>query len=58
MAAGRLFYDIDTGVSAALVAAAQIIMVVANHYLKNALYDFSVYSVMLIAPQPSGSAGN
>ena len=36
------------GLAAALVAAAQIIMVVANHYLKNAPYDFSVYSVMLI----------
>ena len=36
------------GLAAALVAAAQIILAVASHYLKNAAYDFNVYSVMLI----------
>jgi hypothetical protein len=36
------------GLTAALVAAAQIILVLANHYLKNVAYDFNVYSVMLI----------
>ncbi len=36
------------GLAAALVAAVQIITVVANHYLKNAAYDFNVYSVILI----------
>jgi hypothetical protein len=36
------------GLAAAMVAAAQIILAVANHYLKNTPYDFNVYSVMLI----------
>ena len=36
------------GLAAALNAAAQMIVAIANHYLKNAAYDFNVYSVMLI----------
>jgi hypothetical protein len=36
------------GLAAAMNAAAQMIAVVASHYLKNAAYDFNVYSVMLI----------
>lgn len=36
------------GLAAGMNAAAQMILVVANHYLKNAAYDFNVYSVMLI----------
>jgi hypothetical protein len=36
------------GLAAALNAAAQILTAGANHYLKNAAYDFSVYSVILI----------
>jgi hypothetical protein len=36
------------GLAAALVAAAQIIAAVANHYLKSVPYDFNVYSVILI----------
>jgi hypothetical protein len=36
------------GLAAAMNAAAQLILVAVNHYLKNAAYDFNVYSVMLI----------
>ena len=36
------------GLTAAMNAAAQMIMAAANHYLKSAAYDFNVYSVMLI----------
>ena len=36
------------GLAAAMNAAAQMIVVVANHYLKNAAYDFNVYSVIVI----------
>jgi hypothetical protein len=36
------------GLAAAMNAAAQMITVAVNHYMRNAAYDFNVYSVMLI----------
>ena len=36
------------GLSAALIAAAQMIMTAVNHYANSSPYDFNAYSVMLI----------
>ena len=37
------------GMAAAMNAAAQLVLTVANHYLRNSAYDFNVYSVILIS---------